>query len=101
MKPERLQRRRFLADLLFVGGALTAAALGARLGDSPAPEPQSPVPTGTPVAPAPARTPAPEPQIDGGMMLPQRTPEIPQRVTPATPADDMKLDGEVAVPIQR
>ena len=72
MGDERIKRRRFLADLLFAGGALTAAALAARVySASPPPEPQvqggttcpSPVPTeaATPVRETKAK-PIPENQ---------------------------------------
>lgn len=58
---DRIKRRRFLADLLFIGGALTAAALLAReMGDQLAEPPNDPRPVGTPampVTPVPLVTP--------------------------------------------
>lgn len=62
MSAERMNRRRFLADMLFAGGALGATALAARYLTSP--EPPSPPP---PVAVKP--TPPPEMHPQGGMMI--------------------------------
>ncbi len=70
MSQEKLKRRQFLADALFAGGALGAAALAARYLGSTPPEPEprvmgkvAPVDTPTPVS-----TCAPvEPNVDGAV----------------------------------
>ncbi|GMU53387.1 MAG: hypothetical protein AMXMBFR33_25330 [Candidatus Xenobia bacterium] len=71
MSGDKLKRRQFLADALFAGGALGAAALAARyLGNTP-PEPEPKVmgkvaPVNTPT-PTPVSTCEPvEPNVDGG-----------------------------------
>jgi hypothetical protein len=49
----RLKRRRFLADLLFVGGGLGATALAARwLQAAPKAPPEPPPPVAAPATPA-------------------------------------------------
>lgn len=87
MSQEKLKRRQFLADALFAGGALGAAALAARyLGNTP-PEPEPKV-MGK-VAPVTTPTPEPtggicapvEPNVDGGAR-----PLVPgQVIAPGTP----------------
>ncbi|MCE7875485.1 hypothetical protein DYH09_34675 [bacterium CPR1] len=71
MSADKLKRRQFLADALFAGGALGAAALAARyLGNKP-PEPEPKImgkvaPVHTPT-PEPTGICAPvEPNVDGG-----------------------------------
>ena len=84
----RKTRRRFLADMLFLGGGLTAAGVLAKsqfLEAKPTPEP---VAAGaTPMStPAPSCTKAPleiPPEVEGGMKLPP-----PQPVKPARPSAD-------------
>ncbi len=73
-------RRRFLADLLFLGGGLSAVALlaqsgatdPARGGPTPNSPPDSP---NRPVAPGEMIAPPPEnPSIDGDVAMPEATP---------------------------
>ena len=78
MSEDKIKRRRFLADILFAGGAISAAALVAKATQSaasPSPVAQNPVPPGTPTPPAtPAVTPSvkapPEPQLGGAVAPP-------------------------------
>ncbi len=77
MGEERIKRRRFLADLLFAGGALTAAALAAR---------------------SISTTPPSEPQVMGGTTCPSPIPADP--LSP-TPADSGALGGFVTYPESR
>ena len=87
MSEKKLQRRKFLADLLFAGGGLTAAALIARVshGGEPEPIPPEPVVVGTPAPPEPVpgqmvvpephvkgEAIPPEPQLDGYITQPER-----------------------------
>jgi len=58
-------RRRFLADMLFLGGGITAAGLLARTGESGTPR-TSPTPKKTPCQ-AP---PEPNPKVQGEMVVP-------------------------------
>jgi hypothetical protein len=89
-------RRRFLADMLFLGGGLTAAGLlakaqltqpepppavpGQMMVPTPHPSPEVPVPSqphpGEMVAPPPPQTQVPDipPGAAGGMEMPQPTP---------------------------
>lgn len=74
MSEERLKRRRFLADALFAGGALGAAALTARYFTRPA-EPEPPMPGAVAVPPEliPSASPTcveTPPGIDGDVVAP-------------------------------
>lgn len=84
MSDERRTRRRFLADLLFAGGAVTAASV---LGYAATHE--APAATPTPVAPPPGLAPP-------GNVAPAR-PEgqvlAPQPQAAATPVFDMRAAG--------
>lgn len=112
MSEDKLKRRRFLADILFAGGALTAAAL--LTSEVLAKNPQiSPTPGGTK---SPSPTPQnptgkstakpPDPHL-GGAPMPPRTPRTPQpnikgeAVAPrarVTPQPSSRLEGDVAPP---
>ncbi len=74
-EPNRKSRRRFLADMLFLGGGLSAAALlsGSDLGCSTREE--TPPPTAgavmlAPSPPSPAASPTPPPQAAGELIAP-------------------------------
>lgn len=64
LKPDRMDRRRFLANLLFAGGAFTAAVLTASDGEAE----KKPTPTATPKCPPTDRA-----RI-GGMVAPPTAP---------------------------
>lgn len=69
---DRRGRRRFLADLLFLGGGLTAAAMAARL---MSPEPPEVLPSGSPTPLAKSVSlPTAEPGIAGGLEAPVASP---------------------------
>lgn len=72
MSDEKIKRRRFLADILFAGGAISAAALLAKATQGPG----RPIPTPTPACsqPSPASVATPEVQLDGDIALPQAQP---------------------------
>lgn len=76
MSESRIKRRRFLADALFAGGALGAAALGARLFSQPKePEPvciKTPEVRPTPDAPMPGQMMIAPPQPQGAPPPPHR-----------------------------
>lgn len=76
MTDGRIKRRRFLADILFAGGALSAAALLAQVSQAePTPSPNPAPATQTPAAtPKPSRT--PEFQLDGDVALPPPKPKV-------------------------
>ena len=69
MSNDKIKRRRFLADILFAGGAISAAALLAKVSQTPAPPIQTPTPacSQSPVA-------TPEIQLDGEVAMPQALP---------------------------
>jgi hypothetical protein len=78
---DRLKRRRFLADMLFAGGALGAAALTARwMSQAPPPAPQQAA-----VRPSPFPPPAFDPNLS------TQPPALDGDVMPVTP-------GRVAAP---
>lgn len=85
---DKRSRRRFLADLLFLGGGLTAAGLLAR-SQLATPEPE-PVPAGSVPVPVPA-SPTPEPVPVPAGAVPVRphstTPTIEGKVAPASCPD--------------
>lgn len=80
MSQDKIQRRRFLADILFAGGALSAAALAAKAWNQPK---VSPLPTSTPLA--------------QGTPLVQSTPCVTNQTL--SPNNHTMLSGEVAPPI--
>ncbi len=100
MSEEKIKRRRFLADILFAGGAISAAALVAKATQAtanPGPVAQNSTPPGPPTPPAtPAVTPSvktpPEPQLGGAVVCPTQ-------VTPVPPPVNVR--GEVALPQTR
>lgn len=76
-------RRQFLADLLFAGGALSAAALLSQLAQAEPP-------------PSPSPSPSP-PHIRGDVAIPVNTPS-PTPTPTATPRRETKLPGKIYVP---
>ncbi len=122
MTDKKRNRRKFIADLLFAGGALTGAAFISKYagGDSPSPvDPpvKTPMPAGTPAAvdpkncgidqPLPGEAmidgdvEMPEPQIpDGAAVQPSPAPRDPFQSPPdnAPVPLDRPLPGRVAMP---
>lgn len=88
MSEDKIKRRRFLADILFAGGAVSAAALLARAALPPKPEPQV---AGKMMCPTPPQQPA-TPMVRGEAVLPQSTTPTP------VPHDDTVLGGKVQMP---
>lgn len=91
MSQEKLKRRQFLADALFAGGALGAAALAARYLSNTPPEPEPKVmgKVAPVITPTPVSTCEPvEPNVDGGarplapgqVVAPQRLVTPPQQI---------------------
>jgi hypothetical protein len=76
---EKIQRRRFLADILFAGGALSAAALAAKAWNQP--QVTSALPSATPDAPTPL------------------APVTPPVTNHPLPQNNTMLSGEVAPPM--
>lgn len=64
-----MKRRRFLADILFAGGAISAAALLAKATQPPA----APIQTPTPACSQPPVA-TPQIQLDGAVAMPQALP---------------------------
>ena len=94
MSSDKMKRRRFLADLLFAGGAVTAAALLAQAGAAEK-KPATPSPSPTcsqrdgdvamPISPSP-RPPEPAlggkptaPMVKGEVSVPQHRPAPPKK----------------------
>lgn len=113
--PSKRSRRRFLADLLFVGGGLSAAALLAKSkfgGEALPPEPvtagavapplpeqpqEHPPMPGEPMPvqpddPIPSCTKSPAPQPDGSMELPQE-PKIEGKMVAPNPSGGARAPG--------
>ncbi len=92
MSGDKIKRRRFLADLLFAGGAVTAAALLAQAGD--AEKKPSPSPT-------PQKTQCP-PQLDGDVAIPTSpSPKPPEPVLGGKPmAPQPMVKGEARPPVK-
>ncbi len=106
MSQEKIRRRRFLADLLFAGGALSAAALLAQSTRHQAAPAATPSPASTPEALAtPAASPSdcplpgepmpPEPHVEGDVAAP-REPVLGGK--PAMPQPEPHTKGKVALP---
>lgn len=96
MSQDKVGRRRFLADVLFAGGALTAAALAAKLLNEPQATPSAtPIAAAaTPVAVVASATPAPatpSPQVP--------PPDIHPAGAPMPPAQDPGIRGDAVYPI--
>ncbi|MBS2034265.1 hypothetical protein JST97_04715 [bacterium] len=93
MSGDKINRRRFLADLLFAGGAVTAAALLAQAGEAE----KKPSPSDTPKATC---TSDPNRKLDGDVALPSSPtpspPEPPLGGKPMAPSPMVK--GEVKSP---
>ena len=90
MSGDKIKRRRFLADLLFAGGAVSAAALLAQAGDAE----RKPSPS-----PTPQRTSSP-PQLDGDVALPASpSPSTPEPALGGKPmAPQPMVKGEARAP---
>lgn len=89
---KKLKRRKFLADCLFAGGGLTAAAFLAKIGASSGGT-EPPVATKTPVDPG---TPiAQDPPMPGAAVPPKHPPELAGEV--AVPEEPM-IEGDVVTP---
>lgn len=86
MSEDKIKRRRFLADILFAGGAISAAALLARATQS-------------------GSQATPEPQVMGGTTMPPpdcaSTPEAVLGGKPTMPTPDIQVKGEMALPTPR
>lgn len=96
------RRRRFLTDLLFVGGALLAAAGLASTGEANPGE--TPTPLQTPeVTPSPAPTCGTKPELPmpGEMVAPPPSPSPTPRRTPAKDPFNRPADEERPMPGQR
>lgn len=98
MSQEKIHRRRFLADLLFAGGALSAAALLAQGTRTQAGNSRSPSPTPAP----PLEVPPQDVKLGGAVCPPQDRPTPPpppvrQPHTAGAPLPP-RLEGDVAVP---
>jgi hypothetical protein len=112
MSQEKVNRRRFLADLLFAGGALSAAALLAQstrhqaapaTTHSPASPASTPEPLATPAAspsdcPLPGEAMPPEPHVEGDV-APPREPVLGGK--PAMPQPEPHTKGKVALPSKK
>jgi hypothetical protein len=97
MSEDKMKRRRFLADILFAGGAISAAALLAKASQSTAPA----GPTATPVVANPTYQADPaDPHLDGEVALPQvQTPKTPEPVLGGkVQAPQPHVKGDVAPP---
>lgn len=96
MSEDKIKRRRFLADILFAGGAISAAALLAKATQMGA----SPAPVTPPAPPAPQPPPVP---LDGDAEIPQvRATRQPEPVLGGKPmAPQPQVKGDVAVPRQQ
>lgn len=83
-EPDKRKRRQFLADALFAGGSLAAAALLARHFAQPEPvvAQTTPTPTPTPSSTPTSCPPDPNRPVPGEMVAPP----IEGKVAPATPA---------------
>lgn len=89
MSDSKLGRRRFLADLMFAGGALTAAALLAKVAGSAPPVGGSPTPA--------CASPTPAPGADGNVAMPMVKGEAVAPVVRPEPA----VPGRMAVPVHK
>lgn len=106
MSEKKLRRRKFLADLLFAGGGLTAAALIAKSqGGGPErvePAPSQPLPAKPEDLPGLVAPPEPEPHIKGKVVAPDPHPEVRgQAVQPSKQVKEeceYQLDGDVEMP---
>lgn len=94
MSEDKMKRRRFLADLLFAGGVISAAALLAK-----ATQPAGPttLATGTPAPQSASPTPPPV-QLDGDVAAPQPPVEPRLGGAVAPPQPQPRIKGDVAPP---
>ncbi|MGE0493434.1 MAG: hypothetical protein AB7S38_29770 [Vulcanimicrobiota bacterium] len=100
MSDDKIKRRRFLADVLFAGGGLTAAAFLAKAGlDRHEPNPgvagdmKMPQPANTPVASPTCE----DPEIEGDVALPEPE-QTPCEKPPLTPQDEPNVAGGMRPP---
>lgn len=91
MSEDKIKRRRFLADILFAGGGLTAAAFLAKAQFGQAPPTEPPQTCETPST-------CPSPDIDGNA-VPPTEPHPAGAVAPPQP-EEPQLEGKVAQPVQ-
>lgn len=94
MSEDKIKRRRFLADLLFAGGAISAAALLARATQGQSQTVATPSPVNTPCVKNP-QAPPPSPQIDGDVAIPE--PALGGKVAAPQPVRP-QIKGDVAIP---
>lgn len=103
-------RRRFLADILFMGGGLTAAALLAKTVSQPEPS-SSPIPLSTPARTTPAQPvtqQSPAPVAEGEMVMPDGDYAMPEcessepvpegRMVAPPPQEAPPIKGKVKMP---
>ena len=102
MSEDKKSRRRFLADLLFAGGALSAAALAAKASLGPSNSPEASVSPHTIAAtPEPLQTPVvkpPEPPLPGAMINPSPTFEPALGGKTAPPQPEAMVEGGMRMP---
>lgn len=94
MSQEKMNRRRFLADLLFAGGAISAAALLAQSSRKQAGNPN-------PSPPPPPEPPVEDVKLGGAVCPPQEQPSPPPPPPQPHPAGapmPPRVKGDVAVP---
>jgi len=100
MSDDKRTRRRFLADMLFAGGAVTAASVLGYVATHTKPTPQHPVGAMVPATPAPspalAPTPVQEMLPDGDMVAPRK-----QTSTMCTPSEPLMPAGAPPPPPPR
>lgn len=95
MSQEKMNRRRFLADLLFAGGAISAAALLAQSSRKQAGNPNPSPP------PPPPEPPIEDVKLGGAVCPPQEQPSPPPPPPQPHPAGapmPPRVKGDVAVP---
>ncbi|MCA9794126.1 MAG: hypothetical protein KC910_20095 [Candidatus Eremiobacteraeota bacterium] len=102
MSEDKIKRRRFLADILFAGGGLTAAAFlaKAQFGQPDPPPTDPPEALATPEC---AHTPEPDIRAKGEVAPPEPLPPepaMPGKMKAPEPVE-LQLDGEVEMPNPR
>ena len=97
MSEDKIKRRRFLADLLFAGGVVSAAALLARATQGQSETVASPSPAQTPCLQN-SQAPPPSPILDGDVAIPE--PALGGKVAAPQPVRP-QIKGDVAMPQPR